>query len=239
MIYITADTHGKFRRITEFLETGRAGKNDVLVILGDAGFNYDTEPDSGLRRKAPVNYYGVPVLCLQGNHELRPEHIPTYREVDWHGGTVWQEKKYPNLLFAQDGEVYQFGGRSLLVCGGAYTVFKEYRIAKGLPWYPDEQPSSQIRMRIENRLEDMGWKADLVLTHTCPRKWVPTEKFIPGVDQSTVDTGTEDWLDQIEDRLTYRNWYCGHWHIDKQIHNFRFVYKDIIGIETESPGILL
>ena len=230
MIYITADTHGKFRRITDFLASGRATKDDVLIILGDAGFNYDTVPGSGLRRKAPVNYYGVPVLCLQGHHELRPEHIDTYREVEWHGGTVWQEEKYPNLLFAKDGEVYDFDGRKLLVCGGAYTVFKEYRIAKGLPWYSDEQPSPAIRQRVEQQLERRNWQADIMLTHTCPSKLVPKEKYIPGVDQSTVDTGTEDWLDAVEDRLTYRNWYCGHWHIDKQIGPFRFVYKDIIQI---------
>ena len=195
MIYITADTHGKFRRITDFLASGRATKDDVLIILGDAGFNYDT-----------------------------------YREVEWHGGTVWQEEKYPNLLFAKDGEVYDFDGRKLLVCGGAYTVFKEYRIAKGLPWYSDEQPSPAIRQRVEQQLERRNWQADIILTHTCPSKLVPKEKYIPGVDQSTVDTGTEDWLDAVEDRLTYRNWYCGHWHIDKQIGPFRFVYKDIIQI---------
>lgn len=230
MIYITADTHGKFRRILEFLGSGEITKNDVLVILGDAGFNYDAVEGSGLRRKAPVNYYGIPVLCLHGNHEMRPEHISSYREIPWHGGTVYQEAKYPNLLFAKDGEIYSFDGRNLLVCGGAYTVFKEYRIAHGLHWYADEQPSKEIRRRVESQLDRMDWKADIMLTHTCPKKAVPQEKLIPGVDQSTVDTSTEDWLDRIEDRLDYNAWYCGHWHIDKQVENIRFVYKNILKI---------
>ena len=110
MIYITADTHGKFRRILDFLGHGPITPQDLLIILGDAGFNYDAVEGSGLRRKAPVNYYGIPVLCLQGNHELRPEHIDSYREIPWHGGVVYQEPRYPNLLFAKDGEVYEIEG---------------------------------------------------------------------------------------------------------------------------------
>lgn len=228
MIYITADTHGKFRRILDFLGNGPITPQDVLIILGDAGFNYDAVEGSGLRRKAPVNYYGIPVLCLQGNHELRPEHIDSYREIPWNGGVVYQEPRYPNLLFAKDGEVYEIEGRKVLVCGGAYTVFKEYRIARGLPWYPDEQPSPKIKSRVEEQLETLDWQIDLMLTHTCPSKAVPKEKYIPGVDQSTVDTGTEDWLNDIEDRLQYHAWYCGHWHIDKQVDKIRFVYQDIL-----------
>lgn len=230
MIYLTADTHGKFRRVMDFLESGQATKDDVLIILGDAGFNYDAIPDSGLRRKAPVNSYGIPVLCLQGNHELRPEHIDTYREISWNGGTVYQEEKYPNLLFAKDGECYTINGKRIVVCGGAYTVFKEYRIKKGLPWYSDEQPSKEIKHRVESQLNDLGWKVDIMLTHTCPSKAVPTEKYIPGVDQSTVDKSTEDWLDWIEDRLSYKAWYCGHWHIEKHVGNIHFVYQNIIQI---------
>lgn len=228
MIYLMADTHGKFRRVMEFLESGQITKDDLLIILGDAGFNYDTVPGSGLRRKAPVNSYGIPVLCLQGNHELRPEHIESYREIPWRGATVYQEEKYPNLLFAKDGECYDLEGKRVLVCGGAYTVFKEYRIKKGLPWYADEQPSDEIKRRVEAKLDALNWEVDVMLTHTCPSKAVPTEKYIPGVDQSTVDKSTEDWLDRIEDRLRYRDWYCGHWHIEKQVGRIHFVYHNIV-----------
>ena len=82
------------------------------------------------------------MLCIQGNHELRPHHIDTYKEVEWNGGIVYREDKYPNLLFAKDGEIYHIQGTDFLVCGGAYSVFKDYRIAHGLSWYYDEQPSA-------------------------------------------------------------------------------------------------
>ena len=231
MIYITSDTHGRFTHLTDFLRNGEITRDDVLIILGDTGFNYDAIPGSGLRRKAPMNYYGIPILCIQGNHELRPEHINSYREIHWNGGIVYQEEKYPNLLFAKDGEVYTIDGKQIMVCGGAYSVFKDYRIAHGLSWYPDEQPSKAIKKRVEQQLAERQWQIDIMLTHTCPTKAVPKEKYIRTVDQSTVDTSTEDWLDSIEDRLKYNAWYCGHWHIEKDVSKIHFVYKNVIKVE--------
>jgi len=69
----------------------------------------------------------------------------------------------------------------------------------------------------------MNWKIDTVLSHTCPAKYIPTEAFLPGIDQATVDRSTEIWLDDIEIRLTYNHWLCGHWHIDKHIDKMHFL----------------
>lgn len=38
----------------------------------------------------------------------------------------------------------------------------------------------------------------------------------------------EDWLQRIEQRLDYRRWYCGHFHIEKQVGRLRFLHKDIV-----------
>ena len=40
MIYITGDTHRDFGRIFDFCEENGTTKDDVLIILGDAGINY-------------------------------------------------------------------------------------------------------------------------------------------------------------------------------------------------------
>ncbi|MEE1477261.1 MAG: hypothetical protein U0K11_12700, partial [Fusobacterium sp.] len=39
---------------------------------------------------------------------------------------------------------------------------------------------------------------------------------------------TEEWLQKIEDKLKYKKWYCGHFHIEKSIDKIRFAYDDII-----------
>lgn len=41
MFYITGDTHGDFTRIYDFCEfTKTTKKDDVMIVLGDAGINY-------------------------------------------------------------------------------------------------------------------------------------------------------------------------------------------------------
>lgn len=74
----------------------------------------------------------------------------------------------------------------------------------GWGWWEDEQPSEQIKKSLEKRLAENDWKIDVVLSHTTPLKYEPTEVFIEGIDQSKVDKSTESWLDEIEEKLAYR-----------------------------------
>lgn len=167
------------------------------------------------------------LFCIHGNHEMRPETVEGYEQTGWHGGIVYQQKEFPHLLFACDGEIYDFAGKKTLVIGGAYSVDKEYRLAHGYRWFSDEQPSEEIKQRVEKKLDEIGWKADIILSHTCPLKYQPTETFVHGLDQSKVDSSTEIWLDGIEDRLKYQKWYCGHYHVDKRIDRIEFLFQSI------------
>lgn len=227
MIYITGDTHGKFWPLEFFCWLNNLSENDVVVVLGDAGVNHHLNTRDIQVKKLIA---GIPatIFCIHGNHEARPQSLPhLYHETEWRGGTVFAEDEYPNLLFAKDGEVYDFDGHSVIVIGGAYSVDKHYRLERGWMWFPDEQPDDEIKARVESKLEALNWKVDAVLTHTCPSSFVPTEAFIEGIDQSTVDRSTEHWLDTIEWKLDYRKWYCGHWHISKRVNRLQFMYHDI------------
>ena len=42
-----------------------------------------------------------------------------------------------------------------------------------------------------------------------------------------VDHSTEEWLDKIEDQLDYKDWFCGHWHIDKRIDKMHFMMRSV------------
>ncbi len=63
---------------------------------------------------------------------------------------------------------------------------KFYRLAHGANWFPDEQPSDEIKRYLEDQIAAKPF--DIVLSHTCPFKYEPTEVFLPTIDQSTVDT---------------------------------------------------
>lgn len=115
-------------------------------------------------------------------------------------------QEYPNILFAEDGEIYDLDGVKALAIGGAYSVDKFYRLQRGFGWWVDEQPSEETKRKIEAFLSARK-DIDIILSHTCPKKYIPTEMFLPMIDQSTVDNSTEEWLDTIEDAVNYKAWY--------------------------------
>ena len=133
----------------------------------------------------------------------------------------------PNLLFAIDGEVYDLDGIKTIAIGGAYSVDKYYRLAMGWNWWADEQPSAEIKAKVEQALAARDWNIDIVLSHTVPLKYEPVEVFMSGFDQSKVDKSTEIWLDSIEDRLTYKHWYAGHYHTEKTIDKLTLMFESI------------
>ena len=196
-----------------------------MIILGDAGFNYYLN-DRDTRAKEYASTFPIMLFCIHGNHEARPQSLAGFEEGRYHGGKVLFEKAYPNILFAVDGEIYEFDGYQCIVIGGAYSVDKFYRLEHGWNWWPDEQPDELTKKTVENRLDATGNKIDVILSHTCPLKYEPTEVFMKGLDQSTVDKSTESWLDEIEARNDYKKWYCGHYHTRKRIDRVQFMYED-------------
>lgn len=236
MVYITGDIHGQIDYVRAMINIEHITQNDIIVLLGDMGVNYYGNNHGDRSRKRNLNAHGIPILCIHGNHEKRPESISTYQEKQWHGGSVYVEEEFPNLLFAKDGEVYDLEGYKAIALGGAYSVDKWYRLQRGLPWFPDEQPSDAIKARAEDNLDRIGWKIDVVLAHTCPYRYIPREAFLIGIDQSTVDNSTELWLETIEKQLDYKLWFCGHFHIEKRIDKMRFLFRSTLYL-NEEPGL--
>jgi 3-oxoacid CoA-transferase subunit A len=224
MVYITGDIHGNPAEIIYLSNRYGLTKDDILVILGDVGANYFLNKRDLKTKKALSEYIEATILCIHGNHEARPSTVEGYELYEWNGGEVWVQSEYPNLLFAKDGSIFNLAGLNCLVLGGAYSVDKYYRLEKGYAWFEDEQPSEEIKAYVAAKLEAVNNEVDVVFSHTCPLKYEPIEVFLPGIDQSTVDSSTEHWLDNIEGKLDYKAWYCGHWHINKHIDKIHFLF---------------
>lgn len=225
-IYITGDVHGDFSELLQWCCAMEPKKRDIIVILGDVALNY-FGGWKDYKRKKKANALGPEIFCIHGNHEMRPEDAGCYELIDWHGGKVWWQPEFPNLIFAKDGEIYDLDGKKVIVLGGAYSVDKYERLAHDYQWFPNEQPSAEIKQFAEEQLARADWKVDAVFSHTCPYKYRPLEAMIHGFDQNTIDTTTEEWLDQIEDKLDYKKRYCGHWHINKHIDKMEFLFHDV------------
>lgn len=232
MVLITGDSHGNFNHVKDFCREHNTTKEDILIILGDAGINYFCD-DRDYQFKKSLLKLPITLFCIKGNHELAPSNIENYELQNFHGGQVYVQKNYPNLLFAKDGDIYDFNGYSCIVIGGAYSVDKFYRLERGLKWFEDEQPSEEIKEYVENQLECAGWNIDVVLSHTAPLRYEPIEWFLSMIDQSTVDKSTEIWLDKICERLTFKKWYFGHYHGAKKIDKIQIMFSNIEEFEVK------
>jgi len=224
-IYLTGDTHREFYRIFQFCEEYGTTTDDVLVILGDAGINiYCDNRDNVLKRE--LTELPVTLLCIHGNHEERPFMLDGYDEMQWRGGVVYYEEDFPNILFAKDGEIYDFDGKKAIAIGGAYSIDKYYRLRNGLPWFESELPTDEIKEYVEAQLEKCNWQVDYVFSHTVPIQYEPVWAFIPGINQDMVDKTMERWLQEIAENLEFEAWYAGHYHVESQEGPIRILFED-------------
>ena len=226
LIYITGDKHADFREVYYFCCANKTTLDDILIVLGDAGINYYANEKDYMLKNSLLQY-PITFFCIHGNHEERPENIKTYKTKRFHDGIVYYEEDYPNILFAKDGEVYNFNNHKVLVIGGAYSVDKYFRLESGYNWYESEQPNEETKEFVISKLKSMDNKVDIILSHTCPYKYLPREMFLEGIDQSTVDNSTEYFLDEIEQITNYKIWYCGHYHTDKTVDKIIFMFHNI------------
>ena len=151
------------------------------------------------------------------------------------GRVLWQPE-YPNIRYFRDGSVYEICGRRTLVLGGAYSVDKDYRLAKqaqGLygGWFEGEQLTEDERKSIEARY--LGKYFDLVLAHTCPYRWEPRDLFLSFIDQKKVDKTMEIWLDNMLDSvIQWGVFLCGHFHDDRTLApRAQMLYTNVYELE--------
>ena len=227
---ITGDCHGQFMRFKNLEKT----PNTAVIILGDVGLNYnlnesDLGSKKGLTKKYPFTFY-----CLRGNHEARPGDVPGMKLVQDEdvGGPVWVEEEFPNIRYFTDWGMYTINGLSVLVIGGAYSVDKHYRLAQGWKWFSNEQLAPyEMKACMKNVA---GKQIDLVLSHTCPLSLQPTDLFLRGLDQSTVDNSMEVWLEELAKKFEWKLWLFGHYHADRiewpHVEQFYYEMEDLTDI---------
>ena len=229
---------------------------NILVCLGDFGGNYfgnyrDDDFKNKLERY-PFDAYFV----IRGNHEERASNCAKANPDKWHtetflGNEVLVENAHPRIKYALDvPAVYKFpyvkvhsiemeedengelpddimGTLDVLVVPGAYSIDKMHRIANGWSWFPEEQLSAEEQQIGIDICEKYAYRFDMVLSHTCPIIFEPTDLFLSFVDQSSVDKTMERYLGQLEYKMSYDFWLWGHYHEDriypthKQIMLFR------------------
>lgn len=224
-VYIMGDIHGSTHPIKEFIRRNKDKQfdgTDILILLGDSGLNYHLDERDYFFKKALCCKLPFTYFVVRGNHEERPSICMQNNPDGWEtseffGGSVFQEKEFPQIKYANDMPESYFIPKedgtyySTLVFPGAYSVDKSYRLMNKWNWFENEQLSP----------EEMDWgkciikfreEWDLILSHTCPIIYEPTDLFFSSIDQSTVDKTMERFLGEIEYSTNYRAWLWGHYH---------------------------
>lgn len=236
--YCGGDIHGDWRPVRNWVvnELLTPRNESALILLGDVGANYFLNKRDR-EFKEQLNNLGIEIYCLRGNHEMRVTDAKQYSNYELVfstkiDGPIYTETGYPHIHYLRDNcDIYNFGGYHTLIIPGAYSVDKDYRLRMGWSWFANEQLTS-------DEMERGLWLAastnfDLILSHTCPYSWEKyiNNLFIGGFDQSKIDKTMEKFLDEIISEVdSYKHWYFGHFHGDRDIPEVKatMLYKKII-----------
>lgn len=225
---ITGDCHSVFTRFANLPKDEEIG----MIVLGDFGINfYLNKTDYKKKKELCGNYPHITFYCVRGNHEARPQDIPSMtKQFDENvHGVVYLEPEFPNIRYFLDYGFYDIGGYTCYVIGGAYSVDKYWRLERAMMteetndpkksgWFANEQLTKEEMDRATEQLytfKDMGKHIDFIFAHTCPYDWEPRDMFLGSVDQSTVDDSMERWMNSWKDDIHFDVFCFGHFHADR------------------------
>lgn len=254
MLYITGDCHSDFSRFSTraFPAQRRMSKEDCILICGDFGGVWDRSP-SNEHWLDWLEEKHFTTLFVDGNHENFDllDSMPTEH---WKGGLVHQVR--PSVLHLCRGEVFQLEDMRLFVMGGASSHDKPDGVLRQGPdlkrqrkmldrrggryrvehenWWAQELPDEAQLQRARANLEEADWQVDLVVTHCAP-----TALQAQIVTNRPPDRLT-DFLEEVRGKLSYRRWYCGHYHRELCLPRERLqvLYHSICPVDLEEIPVV-
>lgn len=248
MIFLTGDTHADWisrLNYSSFPESRGMSKSDYVIILGDFGLWHDE----------PYEQYNLDwldrrpftTLFLDGNHENYDRiYSNEFPIKDFHGGKVQEIR--PSVFHLMRGECYTLEDHTFFAFGGASSHDisdgilepKDRRIKKWqrerdlgikirffrinhISWWAQELPSKEEMEHGRETLKKIGWKSDFILTHCAPNS-IKT-KLNPEWTETDVLT---DYLEEIYQKTNFKHWFCGHYHMEKNVtSNTHVMYEQI------------
>lgn len=246
MVFVTGDCHGKYGRFSQhsFPQQKEMDANDVVIIAGDFGYW-----DRSLEQEYWLNYLekkDFTIAFVDGNHE-NFDMLSQLPEESWKGGRVHFIRK--NIIHLMRGQMYRIQGKRFYTFGGARShdiqdgilelgdpqlrekvaeleaVGASYRI-RHLSWWEEELPSEQECRDGLRCLEENRWECDYIISHCAPTEIL--EELSLGLFDSDALT---DYLSVVRSKTRYREWFFGHYHMDKRIDNqHTALYRRILRI---------
>ena len=223
MIYITGDTHGEQSRFIYCQDEKGWGADDTIIVCGDFGYIFEDNYSEN-RFLDDLEFRPYTICFVDGNHE-NFNALYKYPEEFWNGGRIHRIRK--NIIHLMRGQIFTIEGKKFFAMGGAYSIDR-YMRTENISWWEQELPNNdEYNEAIEN-LEKNNMIVDYVITHTAPKEIIYLMKKYP----DSHELGLNSFLNYIYFDVEFKHWYCGHWHIDKEITDkFRTLWFDINTLE--------
>lgn len=255
MIYITGDCHQDFRRFAK-RERMRLPHfilpEDYVIVCGDFGLLWAKDKTFEYNLKW-LSKLPFTILWVQGNHD-NYDMIAEYPLEQWHGGRVRHIAR-DKIILLERGQVFDLEGKSFFTFGGAsshdvqggildkdspaYDECRRRAIRSGLTyrvrnvsWWEQELPKEEELKEGRDNLEKLGYSVDYVITHCMSGGMQDRllDRFAFGCYGSTYEKDVlTDYFDELEEKLRYKWWFCGHYHINLQLDDKHMIlYEDIV-----------
>ena len=216
MLWITGDLHGEFARLQYEEREHRWTEQDCLLICGDFGLATRDDPEK-LRILDELARRPYTVCFIDGNHEDFPA-LSSFPVEMWQGGKIHRIRR--NIIHLMRGQVFLLEGRKLFTMGGAYSMDRDVHA-----FWEEELPCPEEYHEAAANLAARDWQVDYVLTHTAPREIIRRLGKTPAPGDLEL-TGFLEYL--MLDKLSYKHWYCGHLHQDRDVtENFSVLWLDV------------
>ena len=253
MIYITGDTHGEYERFSNQQMRAQGPKlteEDYVIVCGDFGLCWENNATF----RYECNFFdGKPftVLWVQGNHE-NYDFIAEFPIEEWNGGKARHIVR-DKVILLERGQVFTIEGKTFFTFGGAsshdiqggilersapnFKLKVKRAEAAGLPyrilgesWWPQELPTAEEMAEGMRNLENVKYKVDYVITHCASDR---IQNMIdPGPGQLLKEDVLTRYFQKLEEKLRYKMWYFGHYHMDARIdEKHMLLYKNIVRLE--------
>jgi hypothetical protein len=178
---------------------------------------------------------------------------------EWNGGMVRHIVR-DQVILLERGQVFEIDGKTFFTFGGASSHdiqggilepddpdFKEkkknarregkpYRV-RSVSWWEQELPTEQELQEGLNNLEKYLYKVDYVISHCAANRvqW-ELERYYnsigfgrPMLPQDVLT----NYFEQLEKKLQYRRWFCGHYHEDFDIdEKHSILYQRIVPLSS-------
>ena len=220
MFYITGDTHIPIdiqKLSKDNFDSSHLTKNDYVIICGDFGaiWNYKGEDKEEKYWLDWLEEKPFTTLFIDGNHENFVR-LFEFEEIMWNGGRV--HKIRDGIYHLMRGQVFTIDNQTFFTMGGATSIDRGPFVGKekehiNKVWWREEIPSEEEMQEGRDNLEKYNNKVDYIITHSLPLSELKKLFFYAGGDR------LNEYHEEIMNKVSYKHWYCGHYHKDIDLDN--------------------